>query len=166
MKNLKLRVHKKTKGFTLIELMIVVAIIGILASISLPAYQDYIIRSQLVEGLAISNAVKPGIAEFYKRKGRFPKNNKEAGLPEGKYLIGNYVKDVTIENGAIHITFGNKVNMRVMGKVLTLRPQYVEESDITPLSWLCGGATVVNGMGVSGKNRTNINNPYLPGICR
>lgn len=158
--------RQQNKGFTLIELMVVVAIIGILASVAIPAYQDYTIRAQLVEGLTISNAVKPRIAEYYKRTGRFPQNNKEAGLPESKYLIGNYVQDVRVINGGIQITFGNKVNTRVKGKILTLRPQYVKETDITPLSWLCGGASVVKGMSVSGENRTNIKSSYLPGICR
>lgn len=158
--------QKLVQGFTLIELMVVIAIIGILAAIALPAYQDYTIRAQMVEGITMTNSIKPKIAEFYNYKGRFPKNNTEAGLPESKYLIGNYVKGMTVEDGAIHIELGNKINRRLNGKILTLRPQYVEESHITPLAWLCGGDKVVDGMTVSGQNKTDINPAYLPAACR
>ncbi len=157
---------KEARGFTLIELMIVVAIIGILAAIALPAYQDYTIRAQMAEGITMTNAIKPKITEYYEYKGIFPKNNVEAGLPEGKYIMGNYVKSINVEDGAIHITLGNKVNQRLTGKILTLRPQYVKESHITPLAWLCGGSNVVEGMSVSGENKTNISDQYLPAACR
>ena len=153
-------------GFTLIELMIVVAIIGILAAIALPAYQDYTIRAQMVEGITMTNALKPKIAEFYEYKGRFPKDNNEAGLPEGKYIIGNYVKGMTVEDGAIHIELGNKINSRLKGKILTLRPQYVKESHITPLAWLCGNSSVVEKMTVAGSNKTDVKAAYLPAACR
>jgi len=170
MKNLKKYSHRKISllknGFTLIELMIVVAIIGILAAIALPAYQDYTIRAQMVEGITMTNALKPKIAEFYNYKGRFPKNNAEAGLPESKYLIGNYVKGMTVVDGAIHVELGNKINRRLTGKILTIRPQFVQQSHITPLAWLCGGSPVVDAMSVTGENRTNVDNSYLPAACR
>jgi len=166
MKNRLIIVKTISKGFTLIELMIVVAIIGILAAIALPAYQDYTIRAQMVEGITMTNALKPKITEFYEYKGRFPKDNAEAGLPEGKYIIGNYVKGMTVEDGAIHIELGNKINTRLIGKTLTLRPQYVKESHITPLAWLCGNGKVVEGMSVTGSNRTDVKASYLPAACR
>ena len=153
-------------GFTLIELMVVVAIIGILAAIALPAYQDYTVRAQMVEGITMTDAFKPNIAEFYQATGRFPKDNAEAGLPDGKYLIGNYVKSMYVEDGAIHVTLGNKVNSRLKGKILSMRPQYVEESHITPIAWLCGSGKVVEGMTVSGENKTDVQPSYLLMGCR
>lgn len=158
--------NKPNLGFTLIELMVVVAIIGILATIALPAYQDYTVRAQMAEGITMTNAIKPKIIEFYDYKGRFPKNNEEAGLPDGKYLMGNYVKSMDVENGAIHIKLGNKINSQLEGKTLTIRPQYVKESHITPLAWLCGGSDVVDGMSAGGDNKTDIENRYLPAACR
>lgn len=156
----------KNKGFTLIELMIVVAIIGILAAIAIPAYQDYTIRAQIAEGINLTNAVKPKIQEYYKQHGRFPSDNQDAGLPQAQYLIGNYVKGVEVIEGAIHVTYGHKVNRLVTDKVLTIRPQFVRQSAITPLAWLCGGDQVVSGMEVAGENRTDLGPQFLPAVCR
>jgi len=154
------------KGFTLIELMIVVAIIGILAAIALPAYQDYTIRAQVAESITITNVVKPKIAEYFDTHGRFPRNNDEAGLPEAHFLMGNYVASVNVVNGAIDVTLGNKINAQITGKVLTIRPQFVKESPITPLAWLCGGSSVVDGMTAAGENKTTIAAMHLPAACR
>ena len=153
-------------GFTLIELMVVVAIIGILAGIALPSYHNYIIKSQMLEGLVFASELKSKIKEFYQEKGYFPANNEMAGLPPKDLLIGNYISQVEIENGAMHITYGNKINQFLKGKILTIRPQYVENSPLSPISWICGKDKVVDKMTAAGINRTNMDNQYLPSRCR
>jgi type IV pilus assembly protein PilA len=156
----------KSQGFTLIELMTVVAIIGILASIAIPAYQDYTIRAQVVESFSITSELKLSIKDFYKDRGRFPANNAEAGVPESKYLMGNYVKRVEIVNGAMHVEFGNHVNAQLTGKTLTIRPILVSGSPASPFSWNCGYRTPPDGMEAVGEDRTTLDNVHLPGSCR
>src|SRR6187431_3371259 len=97
---------KLQKGFTLIELMIVVAIIGILAAIAIPAYQDYTIRAQVTEGLNLAGAVKASVAETFAQTGLWPANNTAAGVGNATEVTGKYVTAVTVLNGGITITYG------------------------------------------------------------
>ena len=157
---------RKEKGFTLIELMIVVAIIGILASVALPAYQTYITRAQVVESLVIVGELKNSIAEYYKQTGRFPGNNAQGGIPEPQYLLGNYVKSIKLEQGAFHVLFGNKANLSLVDKTLTVRPIVVTNSPASPFSWVCGPAAVPEGMEAVGNDNTDIDIALLPGACR
>jgi len=156
----------KTKGFTLIELMIVVSIIGILAAVAIPSYQTYIARAQVSEALIIANELKTSVKEFYKYKGRFPSSNNEAGIPEPQHLLGNYVTGILLDQGAFHISLGNKVNKNLDGKVLTLRPVIVTGSPSSPFSWLCGNSQPVTGMEAVGEARTDIDEGFLPASCR
>ena len=99
---------KKQQGFTLIELMIVVAIIGILAAIAIPAYQDYTIRAQVSEGLNLSGGAKAAVTEFFQDRGSMPTDNDEAGLADADTEIqGKYVSSVEVTNGVIEVTYGN-----------------------------------------------------------
>ena len=156
----------KQTGFTLIELMIVVAIMGILSSYALPAYQDYTIRAQVVESYVITNEVKQEITAFYKERGRFPANNEEAGVPAPQYLIGNHVTKVAVVDGALHVHFGNYVNATVADKVLSIRPMVVTGSPTSPISWSCGTRAPPPGMEAVGANRTTLEGRYLPSSCR
>lgn len=94
---------KKTvqQGFTLIELMIVVAIIGILAAVALPAYQDYTARSQVSEALSLSSGAKGAVTEYWTNKGTFPASNASAGLSAAASITGKYVNNVTVGNGGV-----------------------------------------------------------------
>ena len=96
---------KKQQGFTLIELMIVVAIIGILAAVAIPAYQDYTIRAKVTEGLSLAASGKTGVAEYFASTGNLPANNDEAGMGTSTDISGNSVQSVTIASGVIEVIF-------------------------------------------------------------
>jgi type IV pilus assembly protein PilA len=156
----------KQRGFTLIELMIVVAIIGILASIAIPAYQDYTVRAQVVEAFSLASELKGAVQEFRKERGRMPRNNREAGLPEADKLIGNFVTQIAVADGALHISMGNHANKLIDGRVITLQPIVVTGSPSSPMSWRCGMRSIPNGMEATGENRTDVDRKFLPTACR
>ena len=126
------------KGFTLIELMIVVAIIGILAAIAIPAYQDYTIRSQVSEGLSLAAAAKTAIAETYLNTGVAPVNREEAGMSTNAVdTSGKYVTQVLVANGTITVTYGNEVNAAIAAGTLGIQPFVTADDSV---AWLCGNA--------------------------
>jgi type IV pilus assembly protein PilA len=150
----------------LIELMIVVAIIGILAAIAIPSYQDYTVRAQVVEALVLAGELKPSIQDFYKERGRFPADNAAAGVPAAEHLIGQYVTDIEVADGAVHIRFGNKANTLIAGRILSLRPVFVTANPSSPISWNCGASRAPNGMTPAGADRTDVLPVHLPAACR
>ena len=128
------------KGFTLIELMIVVAIIGILAAIALPAYQDYTIRTKVSEGLSLAAAAKLAVAESYTSLGSLPADNQTAGLPPAASITSKYVTSVTVANGVISILFSGALggNPTMNAKTVTLTP---DTSNAGSIKWTCAIAT-------------------------
>ncbi|WP_370201692.1 pilin [Alloalcanivorax venustensis] len=121
------------KGFTLIELMIVVAIIGILAAVAIPAYQDYTVRAQVSEGLNLAAGAKTSIAEFYTQRGTFPQSNGQAGLAAAGDITGNYVSSVTVSAGLVIVEYGNDANTDIAGDSIQLSPS----TNAGSLAWNC-----------------------------
>lgn len=160
------------KGFTLIELMIVVAIIGILAAIAIPAYQDYTIRSQVTEGLNLASAVKAGVAEAYANTGVWPTDLDAAGGDNANPPSGKYVTGIEVNDGTIEITYGGQANANISGanNLLALRPVISPNDDVV---WLCGNndGTGASGLrdpssGGSPTTATSVLPKYLPQSCR
>jgi type IV pilus assembly protein PilA len=148
--------NKLQKGFTLIELMIVVAIIAILAAIAIPAYQDYVIRSQVSEGMTLADGAKTALGEFYSNNGHYPGNNASAGLSQPGSIAGKYTTQLGTGSdgtgaGKITVTYGNKANDKVKGDVLVLSA--VSHTGST--EWHCNSAT-----------GTTVPDKYLPASCR
>ena len=114
------RMNGKQQGFTLIELMTVVACIGVLSSIAIPAYQDYTIRAQVAEGLSLSAGVKVAIVEYFVTNGDWPNNNVKAGVANHNDIKGNYAKSVKVKDNEIEIMYGNDANKAISNKKLTL----------------------------------------------
>jgi type IV pilus assembly protein PilA len=158
------------KGFTLIELMIVVAIIGILAAIAIPAYQNYTIRAQVTEGLNLADGWKTAVAEYYANNGTWPTT---ANLTGANASTGKYVSSVTVvTGGVIQATYSNtspfQANAKLSGLILGLIPYTNNNNDIV---WVCGTGTPPSGTGVAiatgatAGGGTTVSARYLPGTC-
>jgi len=160
---------KMQKGFTLIELMIVVAIIGILAAIAIPAYQDYTIRAQVSEGMNLAAAAKAAVAETFLNTGAAPATRTEAGMSAtATDTNGKYVTQVEVAGGTITITYGNDANAAIDNMTLQLVPWTTPDGSVT---WVCGAANDPGnasalGTGSGGSLAAGDFVRYLPAACR
>jgi type IV pilus assembly protein PilA len=156
------------KGFTLIELMIVVAIIGILAAIAIPAYQNYTIRAQVTEGLSLADGWKTGISEFYAQKGSFPTSSSTTGgataIVAAGATTGKYVSGIAVATGGqIVITYGLQANSKITGLVLDISPGLSANNDVV---WVCGKAGAPTGLTTAPPaDASTVPVQYLPGAC-
>ncbi|HHS2173973.1 TPA: pilin [Neisseria meningitidis] len=157
------------KGFTLIELMIVIAIVGILAAVALPAYQDYTARAQVSEAILLAEGQKSAVTEYYLNHGEWPGNNSSAGVASSSTIKGKYVKEVTVAKGVITATMlSSGVNKEIQGKKLSLWAKRQDGS----VKWFCGQPVqranntaddaVKADTGTNGK----IDTKHLPSTCR
>ena len=153
-------------GFTLIEMLTVIAIIGILAMIAAPSIVERIVQEQLVAAVPLADIAKRPIAASWASAQAFPADNASLGLPTADKVVSNLVQSLAVENGAIHLTFGNKAHSILRGKILSFRPAVVEDAPIVPVAWVCGNATAPDKMTVNGANKTTVEARYLPAGCR
>ncbi|HGX9764059.1 TPA: pilin [Neisseria meningitidis] len=156
------------KGFTLIELMIVIAIVGILAAVALPAYQDYTARAQVSEAILLAEGQKSAVTEYYLNHGEWPGNNSSAGVASSSTIKGKYVKEVTVANGVITATMlSSGVNKEIQGKKLSLWAKRQDGS----VKWFCGqpvkrDATGAKADDVTADSDKQIDTKHLPSTCR
>lgn len=153
-------------GFTIVEMMVVVGVVAILALMMIPTYHERFIRDQIVEALPLADIAKRPIAASWAAAQSLPADNAGAGLPSNDKVVSNLVSSLSVEGGAIHITFGNRANNLIKGKVLTLRPAVMEDAPIVPVAWVCGFAAGPDKMTLKGANKTDIPMSYLPLKCR
>lgn len=154
------------RGFTLIELVIVMAIIAILALMAVPSLQESTIIKQVKEGMALADLAKLGVGKVYVLTGDMPANNGAAGVPAQDKIVGSMVTGVAVADGAVTITFGNSSNSSIHGKKLTLRPAIVADAPQVPISWVCNNSPLPTGMTFRGKNETDLPDKWLPLECR
>jgi type IV pilus assembly protein PilA len=157
---------RKCTGFTVVEMMVVVAILAILAMIAIPSGIERIIREQVAAAIPLAEAAKEPAAAQWKATKTLPVDNKEAGLPAPDKVVSNLISSLVVDNGVIHMTFGNKARSILQGKVLSIRPAVIEESQAVPVAWVCGNAPAPAKMVVSGANKTNIDPKFLPFACK
>ncbi|HFA9727609.1 TPA: pilin [Neisseria gonorrhoeae] len=160
------------KGFTLIELMIVIAIVGILAAVALPAYQDYTARAQVSEAILLAEGQKSAVTEYYLNNGKWPENNTSAGVASSDKIKGKYVQKVEVAKGVVTATMASSnVNKEIQGKRLSLWARRQDGS----VKWFCGqpvkrDANNANNDAVTADNGGNgnekIETKHLPSTCR
>jgi type IV pilus assembly protein PilA len=143
------------QGFTLIELMIVVAIIAILAAIAIPAYQDYVVRAQVTDGISLATGAKAAVWDYVAQHGTMPVDNPGAGLANANDISSKYVKGVTVAGGRINVAFasggGFHANAAINGAILAMSPLTAAGS----IAWQCGPSA-----------GTTVDAKYLPSACR
>lgn len=162
--------NRNRKGFTLIELMIVVAIIGILASLAVSAYQTYTVRAQVADGISFASSAKAPIVDTFSENSAPPADRLEAGLSAAPTDTANSnVTQIDIDDGRVDIMFGNRAHADIQGNTLSLTPYLTGDNSIV---WRCGTAPAPAGQPLSGGGKTavyhagNLDPRYLPSTCR
>ncbi|HVO90451.1 MAG TPA: pilin [Casimicrobiaceae bacterium] len=158
--------HRASSGFTLMELMAVLAIVAILTMVALPSYLERNVRDEIKAALPLADVAKAPIVASWATAQTFPEDNAAAGIPPAEKIVSNFVQSVAIKDGAINITFGNQAHKAIAGKVLTLRPAVVADAPVVPITWLCASADVPDKMTSHGEDVTTVDPRLLPFECK
>jgi type IV pilus assembly protein PilA len=156
----------RRNGYSMMEMMAVLAIMAILSMMVVPTYLDRIVRQQIEAALPLADIARKPIAEWWSATLTFPHDNAALLLPAPDKIVNNYINRLTVQDGVINITFGNRANGSLIGKTLSLRPAVVPDAPVVPITWVCGMADAPQNMVVQGTNLTDVPEVFLPLDCR
>jgi type IV pilus assembly protein PilA len=160
------RTPSTSRGFTLIELMVVVTVIAILSMMAVPMFRERIVRTQVAEAIDTMEFARAAVGARHVLTGAFPKDNAAAGLPPADKIVGNHVASLTVVDGALELVFGNKADGVLRGKRLSLRPAFVDGYPQVPVVWVCAAANVPDKMTLQGVDATDVPVRFLPMRCQ
>jgi len=158
--------RSRAAGFTLVEMMAVLAVITILALMAVPSWLDRLVRQQIEAALPLADVAKKPIGDYRAFTGDWPEDNEALALPEAAKIVSNHVAALRVEDGAIHLVFGNRASKVLHGKTLSLRPAIVPDAPVVPIAWVCAQAEPPQKMVVQGVDRTDVPTGLLPLECR
>jgi type IV pilus assembly protein PilA len=158
--------HRRVGGFSLMELVVAMSVMAILATIAIPSVRDRIVRQQVAEALPLADFAQKAVGAYYAAHARLPVDNAEAGLPPADRIVSKYIAALAVEDGALVLTFSDRVSGLLSGKTVSMRPATVDGYPAVPISWMCGHADLPKGMTVQAKDKTTVEANYLPVTCR
>lgn len=150
----------------MIEMLVVLAIVAILALLAAPGFHDTFVRGQIQAALPLADIARAPIEAAWRGARSLPADNAAVGLPVPEKIVSNHVRAVRVENGAIHVVFGNRAHGAIRDRTLTLRPGIVPDAPVVPIAWVCGHAEPPEQMQARGENRTDVPVRLLPYDCR
>jgi len=158
--------RRHSAGFTWIELVFALAVVAILVGLAIPGMRDTAVKKQVKEGMALAELAKQGVQAAWTATGEMPADNAAAAIPPRDKIVGNLVKDVNVDGGAVTLTYGNNASKVLDGRHVTLRPAVVADQPLVPIAWICHDLPVPKGMEIRGRNETDLPPNFLPIECR
>jgi type IV pilus assembly protein PilA len=158
--------RRHSAGFTWIELVFALAVLAILVGLAIPGMRDAAVKKQVKEGLVLAELAKQGVQAAWTATGEMPADNAAAAVPPRDKIVGNLVKGVNVDGGAITLTYGNNASKLLEGRHVTLRPAVVADQPLVPIAWICHDLPVPNGMEIRGRDETDLPPSFLPIECR